>query len=908
MRSKDSQIINNVADAARKIMLGEEPDSQEFDQELKKTQTKASKKKTPEEEAGVSKALVQASQSVKVEDVNVFDLPLDAMSEEDVASLKSLTQEAMDAVPLSNQQSDIVEKINVIREKYGMIPLQTLNNKNQIGEDKEKLKKISKELAGASKMHKSQSERIEKMLPDVKSVDEAHGELHGGQKKLDMNKNNKVDAEDLKMLRAKKKPAKRTVTMDKPDRLVSMKVSKEAVEYVNEVEVLPKGVTRHKAKLAQGAKYGASDYGRGGEEEQTMKKAMTRKSEPKKRGSYGARQNIVRGTKVSGKDVNESASFFDKLTMLEEAPLEAISVSLKEGRMKDMVTGHMDAGHSYDSAMKKAQADMNKMKKPKPKQMSLPLNKQKANEDIDEGALGATAGAVGGAMMAGPVGAAVGGLVGHKAQQGIKKLGKKIKAGYQAFKRPQTAEAIEYMEEKKKKHSCASKVKNEEFGIGYCIPEMHTMLEDGTVTHYDVEFDDCIVEDFPVEELEILVSEMHEHYDNEEKNQLHELSPKALGSYTKKASQDLSNRRFDQGESEKRQYEPDAADDREEKRLQQREKGIKRAATKLVKKATNEEYDQLDELSPKTLGSYSQKSVRDLAKRDRAMGKATQRDREVVDPETSKPFQKMAKRRSGLTKAINRLSKEDILAAAYDEIEQLEEGTPSKKQVKQGIGIARDKRYAKGNMSGAVKAMDKVNKGLAQHPAVAKELRKQNEDIEYIDELKTPTLKSYISKASKDIEQKQSGKGYPFGIGKDKSKIVKRDLAIDKAKGRLSMNRQLGRPEESVQIDELDTKTLMSYRDKAEDDQVDRAMDMKGNTPKARKRAMGIEKAKDRLRMKAQKEEVEYIEEKNVPTNPKLWSRAKSLAKQKFDVYPSAYANGWASKWYKSKGGSWRKG
>jgi len=889
-------------------MLGEEPDSQEFDQELKKTQTKASKKKTPEEEAGVSKALVQASQSVKVEDVNVFDLPLDAMSEEDVASLKSLTQEAMDAVPLSNQQSDIVEKINVIREKYGMIPLQTLNNKNQIGEDKEKLKKISKELAGASKMHKSQSERIEKMLPDVKSVDEAHGELHGGQKKLDMNKNNKVDAEDLKMLRAKKKPAKRTVTMDKPDRLVSMKVSKEAVEYVNEVEVLPKGVTRHKAKLAQGAKYGASDYGRGGEEEQTMKKAMTRKSEPKKRGSYGARQNIVRGTKVSGKDVNESASFFDKLTMLEEAPLEAISVSLQEGRMKDMVTGHMDAGHSYDSAMKKAQADMNKMKKPKPKQMSLPLNKQKANEEIDEGALGATAGAVGGAMMAGPVGAAVGGLVGHKAQQGIKKLGKKIKAGYQAFKRPQTAEAIEYMEEKKKKHSCASKVKNEEFGIGYCIPEMHTMLEDGTVTHYDVEFDDCIVEDFPVEELEILVSEMHEHYDNEEKNQLHELSPKALGSYTKKASQDLSNRRFDQGESEKRQYEPDAADDREEKRLQQREKGIKRAATKLVKKATNEEYDQLDELSPKTLGSYSQKSVRDLAKRDRAMGKATQRDREVVDPETSKPFQKMAKRRSGLTKAINRLSKEDILAAAYDEIEQLEEGTPSKKQVKQGIGIARDKRYAKGNMSGAVKAMDKVNKGLAQHPAVAKELRKQNEDIEYIDELKTPTLKSYISKASKDIEQKQSGKGYPFGIGKDKSKIVKRDLAIDKAKGRLSMNRQLGRPEESVQIDELDTKTLMSYRDKAEDDQVDRAMDMKGNTPKARKRAMGIEKAKDRLRMKAQKEEVEYIEEKNVPTNPKLWSRAKSLAKQKFDVYPSAYANGWASKWYKSKGGSWRKG
>ena len=53
-------------------------------------------------------------------------------------------------------------------------------------------------------------------------------------------------------------------------------------------------------------------------------------------------------------------------------------------------------------------------------------------------------------------------------------------------------------------------------------------------------------------------------------------------------------------------------------------------------------------------------------------------------------------------------------------------------------------------------------------------------------------------------------------------------------------------------------------------------------------------------------EEVELLDEKNEPTNPELWSRAKTLAKSKFDVYPSAYANGWASKWYKSKGGGWR--
>ena len=42
------------------------------------------------------------------------------------------------------------------------------------------------------------------------------------------------------------------------------------------------------------------------------------------------------------------------------------------------------------------------------------------------------------------------------------------------------------------------------------------------------------------------------------------------------------------------------------------------------------------------------------------------------------------------------------------------------------------------------------------------------------------------------------------------------------------------------------------------------------------------------------------------PTNPALWARAKSAARSKFDVYPSAYANGWAARWYKSKGGGWR--
>jgi hypothetical protein len=54
-------------------------------------------------------------------------------------------------------------------------------------------------------------------------------------------------------------------------------------------------------------------------------------------------------------------------------------------------------------------------------------------------------------------------------------------------------------------------------------------------------------------------------------------------------------------------------------------------------------------------------------------------------------------------------------------------------------------------------------------------------------------------------------------------------------------------------------------------------------------------------------EEQSIDEGKNKPTKPELWSRAKSMAKSKFKVYPSAYANGWASKWYKEHGGGWRK-
>ena len=43
------------------------------------------------------------------------------------------------------------------------------------------------------------------------------------------------------------------------------------------------------------------------------------------------------------------------------------------------------------------------------------------------------------------------------------------------------------------------------------------------------------------------------------------------------------------------------------------------------------------------------------------------------------------------------------------------------------------------------------------------------------------------------------------------------------------------------------------------------------------------------------------------PTNAALYARVKAAAKRKFDVYPSAYANAYASKKYKEMGGTWSK-
>ena len=58
--------------------------------------------------------------------------------------------------------------------------------------------------------------------------------------------------------------------------------------------------------------------------------------------------------------------------------------------------------------------------------------------------------------------------------------------------------------------------------------------------------------------------------------------------------------------------------------------------------------------------------------------------------------------------------------------------------------------------------------------------------------------------------------------------------------------------------------------------------------------------------VKESKKKKKKKSKERTPTDPELWSRAKAAAKKKFEVYPSAYANGWAVQWYGKRGGGWR--
>ena len=124
--------------------------------------------------------------------------------------------------------------------------------------------------------------------------------------------------------------------------------------------------------------------------------------------------------------------------------------------------------------------------------------------------------------------------------------------------------------------------------------------------------------------------------------------------------------------------------------------------------------DNLQELETSTLASYQKKA-----------GAQYQKAKRDSDPRTAYKYysvkggraaDKAEKLKQKRGKGLSQSKK--ILDKRY-----------SDKQVKMGKGIAFDKRYKGGNMTGASKAIDKIKKGLSDHPKVSGALKRANEEL-----------------------------------------------------------------------------------------------------------------------------------------------------------------------------------
>jgi hypothetical protein len=200
------------------------------------------------------------------------------------------------------------------------------------------------------------------------------------------------------------------------------------------------------------------------------------------------------------------------------------------------------------------------------------------------------------------------------------------------------------------------------------------------------------------------------------------------------------------------------------------------------------------------------------------------------------------------------------------------------------------------------------------------------EEVEQIDEISKTTLGSYVKRASQDAVTKamkyasnRDESGKESGILK---KISDRESGIRKATDRLTKEE---RDLEEAVYSIKNTKTGQiyfhsKYPINKDNERLKKIQSAGGDhihaTPHKDSKPMNEAwnqpdyiqsiKAHQAKNNPTVKEELENLEEKNVPTSPEKWAQAKSQAKAKFDVYPSAYANGWAAKKYKEMGGGWK--
>ena len=174
----------------------------------------------------------------------------------------------------------------------------------------------------------------------------------------------------------------------------------------------------------------------------------------------------------------------------------------------------------------------------------------------------------------------------------------------------------------------------------------------------------------------------------EKQNSVNEISDTTKLSYINKANKAITDR-------EKLHLKIGAKVDKD-KTLEKMRKGVAMAKSKLGEDMTPM---QMYELKISTMQKYKQAARSDVQDGENARHKG------YPEKDIDK---RQDKRYKGIDTANKRIDK---------------------KQVKMAKGVAFDKRYKGGNMTGASKAIDKIKPGLSDHPKVKSALRRANEEI-----------------------------------------------------------------------------------------------------------------------------------------------------------------------------------
>jgi len=238
-------------------------------------------------------------------------------------------------------------------------------HREHFGEDDERTQRFCKTMneslkGNQKRLDKNKNNKIDaedfKLLRGKKT--ETKESLKGGQKKLDANKNNKIDAEDFKLLRGKKTETKDSKT--KSDKKESLKLSEE--ELVDLIE----SIVKEDLKTIGGKPRGLSEYershkGSGKENDDYIKSVTKKMKEYLKDGSKGEYTESPKHFPKSNGQIEKMETkkytmskdgdeFIDDYLRPSNLNLEYDAIEPNEEWMKDNIEGSSKTGNNPEWA------------------------------------------------------------------------------------------------------------------------------------------------------------------------------------------------------------------------------------------------------------------------------------------------------------------------------------------------------------------------------------------------------------------------------------------------------------------------------------------------------------------------------------------------------------------------------